>query len=152
MKKLMVVAGVATLLACSYAYAGERGTPAEAKAMLQKALAHYKEAGRKQALADFTAKKAPFGDRDLYVMCVGSDHTIVANGAYPQYVGASTDLWKDADGKPVGKAIWEVATTKGEGEVRYRWTNPATHKMETKVMFLSKVGEDACGVGAFIPD
>ena len=37
--------------------AGERGTPAEAKAMLVKAGAHYKDVGRKQALADFTAKK-----------------------------------------------------------------------------------------------
>src|SRR5262245_2823457 len=68
-------------------FAGERGTPAEAKAMLQKAIAHYKEVGRKQALADFNAKKPPFGDRDLYVFCIGRDLTIVANGGFPQYVG-----------------------------------------------------------------
>ena len=54
-------------------FAADRGTPAEAKAMLQKAVAHYKEVGRKQALADFNAKKAPFGDRDLYVVCIGPD-------------------------------------------------------------------------------
>jgi hypothetical protein len=63
----------------------DRGTPPEAKAMLQKALEHYKSVGRKQALADFTAKKAPFGDRDLYVVCIGPDHTMVANGGFPAY-------------------------------------------------------------------
>jgi cytochrome c len=64
-------------------FAADRGTPAEAKAMLQKAVAHYKQVGRKQALADFNAKKPPFGDRDLYVACIGPDHTIVANGGFP---------------------------------------------------------------------
>src|SRR5574337_704103 len=32
----------------------ERGTPDEAKAMLQKAVEHYNAVGREQALADFT--------------------------------------------------------------------------------------------------
>ena len=36
------------------AFAAERATPAEAKAMLQKAEAHYKKVGRKMALADFS--------------------------------------------------------------------------------------------------
>ena len=38
----------------------QRGTPAEARAMLAQAVAHYRKVGRDQALADFTAKKAPF--------------------------------------------------------------------------------------------
>ena len=74
---LLVVFAIA---ASVLVFAAERGTPAEAKAMLQKAVAHYKEVGRKQALADFNAKKPPFGDRDLYVFCIGPDLTIVANG------------------------------------------------------------------------
>ncbi len=79
--------------------------------MLQKAVAHYKEVGRKQALADFTAKKPPFGDRDLYVACLGPDQTIIASGGFPQYVGASADAWKDANGKSVGKAGWDSGQT-----------------------------------------
>jgi len=133
-------------------FAADRGTPAEAKAMLQRAVAHYKAVGRKQALADFTAKKAPFGDRDLYVVCIGSDHTIVANGGFPQYVGFSADALKDADGKSVGKQGWDIATSKGEGAVRYQWMNPVTHKMEPKITFFAKAGDDACGVGAYNPE
>ena len=129
-----------------------RGTPAEAKAMLQQAVAHYNSVGRKQALADFTAKKAPFADRDLYVACIGSNHIIVANGGFPSLVGSSTDAWKDVEGKPVGRAIWEVASTTGSGSVEYRWQNPVSRKIERKELFVEKVGDDACGVGAYKPE
>jgi len=105
-----------------------RGTPAEAKAMLQQAIAHYNSVGRKQALADFTA-----------------------NGGYPSLVGSSADAWKDADHKQLGARIWEVALSKGEGSVEYRWYNPVSGKIEPKVFFVQKVGDDACGVGAYNP-
>jgi cytochrome c len=141
-----IVIGASGLL-----WAAERGTPAEAKAMLQKAVAYYNKVGRKQALADFNAKKPPFSDRDLYVVCIGPDHKIIANGGFPQYVGASADLLKDADGKSVGKAGWEVVTTQGEGSVKYQWLNPVTHKMEPKITFFQKAGDDVCGVGAYNP-
>ena len=129
----------------------ERGTPAEAKAMLQQAVAHYQEVGRKQALADFNAKKPPFGDRDLYVACIGPDHTIIANGGFPYLVGTSVDAWKDADGKPLGRTSFDVASSKGEGSVAYRWYNPVSGKLEPKVLFVQKIGDDVCGVGAYNP-
>jgi cytochrome c len=131
--------------------AAVRGTPAEAKAMLQKAVSHYKSVGRKQALADFTSKKAPFGDRDLYVVCIGPDDRLTANGAFPTYVGQSVDVFKDADGKPVGRAFVDAASKIGEGIVKYPMLNPATGKIEAKVAFVQKVGGDVCGVGAYQP-
>lgn len=153
MKKMpMLLLVVPTVIAANLmVFAADRGTPAEAKAMLRNAVSHYQQVGRKQALADFTAKKPPFGDRDLYVVCIGPDHTIIANGGFPQYVGASADALKDADGKSVGKAGWDVATSKGEGSVKYQWVNPLTHKTEPKITFFQKAGDDVCGVGAYNP-
>jgi hypothetical protein len=130
----------------------ERGTPAEAKAMLQQAVEHYNSVGREQALADFNHKKAPFGDRDLYVVCIGPNDKLSANGAFPQYVGSSPDILKDADGKPVGRSIWETGNSKGEGSVRYLMINPVSRKTEPKITFVQKVGEDVCGVGAYNPE
>jgi cytochrome c len=149
MTRTIILLGAA-LSATPLLSAAERGTPAEAKAMLDKAVAHYKEVGRKQALADFNAKKAPFGDRDLYVFCLAPDHIEVANGGFPSVVGTSADALKDADGRPLGKTIWD-AGSKGEGSVRYRWYNPVSSKMEPKVAFAQKVGDDVCGVGAYNP-
>jgi cytochrome c len=130
---------------------GDRGTPDEAKAMLEKAIEHYNSAGRPTALSDFNAKNAPFGDRDLYVACIGPNDLIVANGGYPQLVGTSTNGWKDADGHPLGKATRD-ALGRGENSIRYRWLNPISNKIEPKIFFFQKVGDDICGVGAYNPE
>jgi cytochrome c len=129
----------------------ERGTPAEARAMLQKAVDHYNSVGREQALSDFNHKKAPFGDRDLYVVCIGPHDKLTANGGFPQYVGLSPDILKDAEGKPLGKSIWETGNSKGEGSVEHLMTNPVSRKIERKITFVQKIGDDVCGVGAYNP-
>src|SRR5215468_8994717 len=103
--------------------AASRGTSAE-----QKAVGHFKSAGRQQALADFTAGKSPFHDRDLYVVCVDSKHLIVANGGFPAFVGTSADALTDANGNPVGKALWDAASKQAEGSVRYPMLNPVSQK------------------------
>ena len=107
--------------------------------MLQHAVAHYKAVGRKQALADFTAKKPPFSDRDLYVVCISSEHIVVANGGFADHAGTPGDLMKDLDGKGVAEAAWQVTSTTGEGTVRYRWLNPATRALEIKMTFLPEL-------------
>jgi cytochrome c len=131
--------------------AANHGTPAQAKAMLEKALAHYKSVGRTQALADFNARKAPFTGQDLYVFCIGADHLLTADGGFPEYVGQSADLLKDTQGKSVGQAGWEIATSKGEGELQYQWFNPETKLVEAKISYFAKAGQDVCGVGAYNP-
>lgn len=128
----------------------DRGTPDEAKAMLVKAVEHYNSVGRDTAFVDFTAKKPPFFDRDLYVACVDKNNKIVANGGFPNLVGTSTDAWRDADGHPLGKATRD-AFDRGDDSIKYRWNNPINGKMEPKIFFFKKVGDDICGVGAYNP-
>jgi cytochrome c len=146
-----LIAFVALLASGVGLFAADRGNSAEATVMLQHAIAHYKAVGRKQALADFTAKKPPFSERDLYVVCISSEHMVVANGGFADHVGTRSDLMKDLDGKGVGEAAWEVTSGTGEGTVRYRWLNPATRTMETKTTFFARVGTDVCGVGVYSP-
>jgi hypothetical protein len=129
--------------------AGERGSPAEAKLMLAKAAARYKAVGRAQALAEFTAEKPPFVDRDLYVMCVGADHLVTANGGFPGLVGVTADVLRDVDGRPLGQAIWEGASIKAAVSVRYAGMNPISRKSELKTTVFQKVGDDMCGVGVY---
>jgi hypothetical protein len=129
----------------------DRGTPDEAKAMLAKAVEHYKSVGRDQALADFNGKVAPFFDRDLYVVCLDASHVETANGGFPQYVGTSADLLQTVDGNPLGKAIWDAAASNPEGSVDYHWTNPVNGQTEPKTLFFENLGTDVCGVGAYNP-
>ncbi len=107
--------------------------------MLEKAVAHYQEVGRVQALADFNARKAPFFDRDLYVFCIGPNHIITANGGYPQYVGGAPDVLRDAEGKPVAKAILDAVSDKDEGSVQYRWLNPGLPQDRAQDQFCAQI-------------
>jgi len=149
-RSTLLVLTAALALTGPAVYGATRGTPAEAKAMLQKATDHYKAVGRQQALADFTAGKAPFRDRDLYVVCIAADHTIAANGGFPRYVGTSADALRDAKGTPLGKALWDAATRNPEGSIAYPMINPTTGTMESKTTFYAKIADDLlCGVGAY---
>jgi cytochrome c len=144
-----VLAMITVAFAAMAANATERGTPAEAKAMLAKAAEHYQAVGRTAAFADFNNRKTPFFDRDLYVFCIGSDHMTLANGGFPTYVGTSVDLLKDADGKPIGTALLKAAAGNGAASVEYRWLNPVSRQIEKKISFVRKLGDDVCGVGAY---
>jgi cytochrome c len=128
-----------------------RGTPAEAQAMLQLAVEHYAAVGREQALADFNAGRAPFIDRDLYVVCMDSNHIETANGGFPEYVGQSADGLTADNGTPLGKAIWENAAAGAVSSVKYHWINPVSGETEPKVLFYQKLDADICGVGAYNP-
>ena len=63
-----IVAAVALLLGATIAVAQQFGTAAEAKAMLEKAVAALK-ANEADALAKFNSPTGGFRDRDLYVFC-----------------------------------------------------------------------------------
>lgn len=130
---------------------GERGTPEEAQAMLERAIADYNEVGAKQAHADFNDKNGAFIDRDLYVVCMGADHLETANGGFPQYVGTSADLLSDVHGNPLGKSVWDAASADQVASVDYHWVNPVSGQTEPKTIFFQKIGEEVCGVGAYIP-
>jgi hypothetical protein len=119
------------------------GTPAEAIAMLQEAVAHYNAVGRTQALADFTNRVAPFFDRDLYVACIDSNLVQSANGGYPNLVGSPIE--------PISRAAWDAATTNKIDSIDYMWLDPATGATAPKTFYYEKVGSDVCGVGAYHP-
>ena len=39
----------------------------------------------------------------------------------------------------------------GQRRLRWRWYNPVSGRIEPKVFFVQKAGDDACGVGAYNP-
>jgi cytochrome c len=121
----------------------EHGTPDEAMAMLQKAVAHYNSVGRAQALKDFTGRVTPFFDRDLYVACIDSHLVISANGGFPNLVGSAVE--------PLSRATWDAAASDHIGSVNYAYLNPVTKTTEAKTFYYEKVGSDVCGVGVYHP-
>lgn len=118
--------------------------------MLDEAVSHYETVGREQALQDFTAKKEPFVDRDLYVFCYGPDMKVSAHGANESLLGDDVNELRDEDGLAFGTKIIEVARADPEGgTVEYKWMNPVSDEVKPKVSTVRAVGDDVCGVGAY---
>jgi cytochrome c len=130
---------------------GAATVQAQAQALLQQAVEHYQTVGREQALADFNAGTAPFVNGDSYVVCLGSDHNVTANGGFPMLVGASADSIKDAKGQPLGQAVWDAAAQQPQGTLTYHWTNPLTGQDESKLLVYQTLDQDVCGVVTISP-
>jgi len=152
LSKVMIgaLAGFAMTL-CTAAFAqAQYGTAAEAKAMLEKAVAAVK-ADKEKALATFNKGEGGFKDRDLQPFCFNiSDGKIVAT-TVPSLLGTDIRTLKDKTGKEFGKEGYQSAV---EGKLTettpYQFPRPGTDPtLFQKVSFVTKVGDLGCGVGYF---
>jgi signal transduction histidine kinase len=140
----VVLIPVALLLNWS-AWAADYGTPAEAKAMLEKATAELK-LDKPKALEMFNKGEGGFKDRDLYVFCGGPDGKFTA---HPKLVGQSLKDLKDKTGKAFGEEIYNVAQEGTISEVSYMWPRPGQTEPVQKVAYVTKVGDQVCAVGYY---
>lgn len=130
-------------------WAETRATAAEAKALVDKALAHVKAVGKEKAFADFTAGGA-WTDRDLYIFAYEFNGKNLAFGNKPQMVGKDLSDLKDGNGKPIIKDLAEVARSKGSGWYDYMFTDPLTKKMLPKSSYVVRIPGSEAFLGAGI--
>ena len=143
-KCILGTLSVMTIAASAYA-AGEFGTSAEAKAMLDKAVTAVK-ANKTDALGKFTKGDGGFKDRDLYPFCGGPDGNFTA---HPTLNGKSMKELKDKAGTPLGENIYKAASEGKVSEVSYMWPRPGTTEPVKKVSYVTKVGDQVCAVGYY---
>jgi signal transduction histidine kinase len=127
------------------ARAADFGTAAEAKGMLDKAVAALR-ADKAGALAKFAKGEGGFKDRDLYPFCGGPDGNFTA---HPTLAGKSLRDLKDKSGKALGEEIYKVAQEGKVAEVSYVWPRPGTTDPVAKVSFVTRVGDQVCAVGYY---
>lgn len=122
----------------------------EARAMTGRAAAHIAEVGRDQAFADFSRPDGGFVDGEMYVFCVSAGGVTLANGGNPKLVGRNLNGVRSPDGTMPNDEILRVGLAQGEGWIEYRWPNPATRRIASKVVFVRRVAEDVvCGSGYY---
>jgi signal transduction histidine kinase len=130
-------------------HAAEQGSAAEAEAMVKKAVAYIKANGAEKAYDEFTNGKS-FKDRDLYIIVYDLNGKNLAQGANPKLVGKDLIGLKDPDGKPLIQMFVDLAKTKGKGWVEgYKFLNPLTQKIESKAMYLERLGDTLVGCGIY---
>jgi len=130
--------------------AEEHATSEEAKAMLERAVAALQE-DETAALAAFNAGTGGFKEKDLYVFCGNAgDGMSSAHGSEPWRAGkASLREQVDVNGKKYGEEFYAVAK---EGEfniVEYAWPRPGEHDPIPKASYITRVGDQICGVGYY---
>ena len=135
------------------AFASDKGTPAEAEAMVEKTLAALREHGKEDTYAKVSdPNDTEFHDRDLYVFIITLDGkgTFVAHGAKPVLIGRDLIDLKDTKGSPLVRNFVKMVEDHGEGWVDYVWPNPITKKNEEKSSFVKKFDDDVfVGVGIY---
>lgn len=147
MKRVLLFVLFAITISWSTAFAGEFGTPDEAKALAEKAAAFLKANGPEKSFPSFQAKDGGFQDRDLYVTVADSTGTMLVNGGMPSLVGKNLIDLKDVDGKPFER---EVVAIKDAGWVEFKWLNPVTKVVALKKTYQIRVGDYIVGVGAYV--
>ena len=134
-----------TLSTAALAQKAQFGTAAEAKAMLEKAIAEVK-ADKAAALGKFNKGEGGFKDRDLYPFCGGPDGNFTA---HPTLQGKSMKDLKDKAGKALGEEIYKTAKEGQISDVTYMWTRPGSEQQVQKVSYVTKVGDQVCAVGYY---
>lgn len=133
------------------AYAQERGTRDEAKALNDAAVAHIRKVGIEQATKDFASDRARWMPKDLYPFVQDFDG-VMRFHLNDKMIGKNFIDVKDASGKEFAKEMTALAKSpKAIGWVDYEWTHPVTRKIEDKTSYIQRVpGADMfVGVGIY---
>jgi single cache domain-containing protein len=139
-------AGGLVLFTAASGAASQFGTEAEAKALLERAIAAVNE-DKAKALDMFNKGEGGFRDRDLYVFCANaSDGTFTA---HPALKGEHLQDIKGKKGFPLGQEIMRTAAEGKISEVTYWWPRPGSDEPLEKHTFFTKVGDQNCGVGYY---
>jgi hypothetical protein len=139
---------MAGLVPGSASFAAEYGTAAEAKALLTRAIAEM-AADADLALVKFNDPNGEFRDRDLYVFCANVTDGITTAHASPTLVGTDLRMTKDKSGTPFGKQMLDRAVEGSLTEVSYMWPRPGGTEPVKKVSYVTKIGDQVCGVGFY---
>lgn len=121
-----------------------------AQKLLQRAVSHYKTNGD-LALAAFS-RAGEFLDGEYYVYVLNLRGTMLASGGSSSaLIGRDVTNMADAAGKPFFREMIAGSQAAGSGQVEYRWLNPVDNKVEKKLTYYQRVGDNILAVGFYVP-
>ena len=147
--KSMSIAACVLALHIPVLAADDRGTAAEATALVQRAAEYLKANGPAKSYAAFNDPAGQFKDRDLYVFVMDMNGKMLSHGANAKLIGKDLTALKDSDDKLFIKTMLDVAKSKGKGWVDYKWPHPVTKAIEPKSTYVEKVDDLIVGCGIY---
>jgi signal transduction histidine kinase len=123
----------------------------DAKDWVAKAIAFYKTYGKAIALYEFSKRKGPFIEDEMYIFVLSQRGTILAHGVDEKYIGNDfmdiieyEDNFIDVEGYEGRRFIMEIveaANTQGSGFVEYTWHDPVKKEIVPKRLYFEKVDD-----------
>lgn len=152
LRKTTLVLCLLTLAVPVIARGTERGTPAEAQAMVARAVALFDKEGAKAAFDRFNNRPgAEFRHADLYIFVMrAQDAVILAHAADRSLVGRASTTLIDAKGRNIGRDILARATAKGAWS-DYLWKDPLSGKTLAKSSWVVRHKGRIFGCGVYKP-
>ncbi len=126
----------------------QQGTADEAMELVRKAVALCKNSAREAFLRRITDPSEPYHDRDMYVFVLDASGTYLAFGGNPAKVGTRVQDIPGVDGERLMHDIVAQAD-QGPGWVEYAITNPLTGTVQTKMSFVTRIGDLYLGCGVY---
>ena len=148
LRKLLVAVAATAALATAALSQGQFGTAAEAKAMLEKAVAELKS-NEAAALAKFNKGEGGFKDRDLYVFCYDMTSGKFTAHVNQALLGTDVKALKEKDGSPLGEKVFNATKPGTISTVSYNFPKPGTTEPVPKESYVTQVGNQGCGVGYY---
>lgn len=123
--------------------------PAEAKALLDQAVALFKTKGRDAAIQEINAGGA-WKKGSLYVVVAQFDGAMLAHSANDKIPGKNMLEAKDASGKSFVKETIANVKATGTSQIDMRWGNPVTKQIADATMFGKGVPGQELYVGSVV--
>ena len=120
----------------------------QAIALVRRGIEHLRAAGPQRAFADFCDPAGGFVQGELYLVVLDMNCVVQAHGGNPAIVGNDDSELVDADGKRFSAEFVNVARTRAQGWVDYRFLNPKRGVVEPKSSYVERAGDFvvACGI------
>lgn len=147
-RNLLLAAGALVALSVFASAQGQFGNAAEAKAMLEKAVAELKS-NEGAALAKFNKGEGGFKDRDLYVFCYDMASAKFTAHVNQSLLGTDIKALKEKDGSALGEKVFNATKPGTISTVSYNFPKPGTTEPVAKESYVTQVGNQGCGVGYY---
>ncbi len=146
MKKLLFLPAVFILLS---AVPSPAQTPADAEAMVKKAVAFAKANGKDKLVTETNATPSQFRKGEIYVFVLDGNGIVLGHAGNNKLVGKDLSQAKDPDGVQYVAELVKVGKSKGKGWVDYKFVNPETKAIQAKTSYVEKFEDVFIGAGAY---
>lgn len=131
--------GVSLVLGMSLSHAA---TVDEVKSFVNEGVELCKQQGTEACLKEFNDPKGKFIRGELYMFAYDFNGVNKALGSNSKIVGKNLYKLKDASGLMLIQELINIAQTKGEGWLDYKWSHPIKKKITPKTSFIKRIDGD----------